>query len=148
MNTAAARPPDELALERAFERIHAERMAGLSFLNEQLRVEALGFRDWEGVHVGALVTPWTINLVILPAPGATLPPVRAGAARHWQFPSGSYPFDGHAEPALGAYQQCSLFSPPEEFASHEAAVTAARAALDALFARPAGVSRRGLLLGG
>jgi [NiFe] hydrogenase assembly HybE family chaperone len=144
---AAVRPPDELALERAFERVGAERMAGLPFLNERLRVEALGFRDWQGVRVGALVTPWTINLVILPAPGTTLPPARTGAARNWQFPSGTYAFDGHTEPTLGAYQQCSLFSPPEEFASHEAAVAAARAALEALFAPPPGLSRRGLLLG-
>ncbi|HUO95862.1 MAG TPA: [NiFe]-hydrogenase assembly chaperone HybE [Steroidobacteraceae bacterium] len=144
---AAARPPDELALERAFERIRTERMVGLPFLNEQLRVEALGFRDWQGVRVGALVTPWAINLVILPAPGTTLPPARTGAARHWQFPSGAYPFDAHTEPSLGAYQQCSLISPPEEFESHAAAVAAARAALEALFAPPPGLSRRGLLLG-
>ena len=60
------RAADECALEQAFERVRTERMAGLPILNEQLRVEALGFRDWQAVRVGALVTPWSINLVILP----------------------------------------------------------------------------------
>ena len=57
------------------------------------------------------MTPWSINLLILPAPGAALPPVRSGETRRWTFPSGDYPFHGHEEPTLGAYQQCSLFSP-------------------------------------
>jgi [NiFe] hydrogenase assembly HybE family chaperone len=147
------RAADERALEQAFERVRMERMAGLPILNEQLRVEALGFRDWQAVRVGALVTPWSINLVILPGQGAPLPAARAGESRTWTFPSGEYAFDAGDDPALGAYAQCSLFSPAFEFASHDAAVAAARAALEALFAtppppRPARLSRRGLLLGG
>jgi [NiFe] hydrogenase assembly HybE family chaperone len=144
------RPADERALEQVFERIRTERMAGLPFLNERLRVEALGFRDWQGVRVGALVTPWSINLIILPGPGAALPAVRAGASHTWAFPSGEYAFDGAEDPGLGAYTQCSLFSPAFDFDSHDDAVAAARAALEALFTppQPARMSRRGLLLGG
>jgi [NiFe] hydrogenase assembly HybE family chaperone len=147
---AAGRPADELRLEGAYERIWRERMADLPFLNGQLRVEALGFRDWQGVRVGALVTPWSINLVLLPAPGATLPLPRPGAPQSWTFPSGAYSFEGREEATLGGFQQCSLFSPALEFASHDAAVAVARAALEALFAAPspAQLSRRGLLLGG
>jgi [NiFe] hydrogenase assembly HybE family chaperone len=147
--SGSERPADECTLEQVFERIRTERMAGLPLLNEQLRVEAVGFRDWQGVRVGALVTPWSINIVILPAAGAALPPLRTGKTRTWVFPSGEYEFNGHDEPALGAYQQCSLFSPVFEFASHDDAVAAARAALEALFAlpQPARMSRRGLLVG-
>ncbi|HUO79002.1 MAG TPA: [NiFe]-hydrogenase assembly chaperone HybE [Steroidobacteraceae bacterium] len=156
MNAAAdsvGRPADERALEQVFERIHRERMADLPLLNDRLRVEALGFRDHQGVRVGALVTPWSINLVILPpaaAPQALGPP---GQSRSWTFPSGEYLFDAAEEPALGGYAQCSLFSPAFEFERHEHAVAAARAALEALFdppppPQPARLSRRGLLLGG
>ena len=70
------RAADECALERVFECIRIERMVGLPILNEQLRVEALGFRDWQAVRVGALVTPWSINLVILPGQGGALPAAR------------------------------------------------------------------------
>jgi [NiFe] hydrogenase assembly HybE family chaperone len=152
MNAARAgreRPADECALERLFERVRTERMAGLPFLNDRLRVEAFGFRDWRGVRVGALVTPWSINLLILPAPDAGLPATRRGAPHCWSFPSGDYEFHGHDDPLLGAYHQCSLFSPALQFTSHDDAVAVARAALEALFTppEPARVSRRGLLLG-
>lgn len=144
------RPADECALEASFERIRTERMAGLPMLNDKLRVEALGFRDWQGVRVGALVTPWSINLIILPGQGAPLPAARSGESRTWAFPSGEYDFVCADDPTLGAYAQCSLFSPAFEFDSHDDASAAARAALEALMAspQPARMSRRGLLLGG
>ncbi len=148
-----ARPADECALEQSFERIRTERMDGLPILNQQLRVEALGFRDWQAVRLGALVTPWSINLIILPGHGAPLPAARPGESRTWAFPSGEYDFVAGEDPTLGAYAQCSLFSPAFEFASHDDALAAARAALEALFTppqppQPARLSRRGLLLGG
>ncbi len=149
---AGLRAGDELALERAFAHIQATRMAGLEFLNPALRVEALGFRDWSGLRLGVLVTPWSINLVLLPGPVTLLPPVRVGDQKLWTFPSGIYGFYAHEEAATGPYQQCSLFSPVAEFASQEDAVAAARAALAALLEvppppapePPATLSRRGL----
>jgi len=144
-----ARPADEQAFEQAFTRVWRERMAGLPFLNERLQVEALGFRDWQGVRVGALVTPWSVNLLIAPAPNTALPAVRPGDTHAWAFPAGEYGFDGHDDPGLGRYHQYSVFSPVPDFETHEEAVTVARAALEALFRRPepARLSRRGLLLG-
>jgi [NiFe] hydrogenase assembly HybE family chaperone len=157
--TPAARPdpapqhPRELALEAVFEDVRRTRMADLPFLNANLRVEALGFREWQGARVGALITPWSIVIVALPdaAPEAVrrLP---TGQSQEWTFPSGVYEFHGHEEPTLGHYQQCSLFSPALEFATHEDARTAACAALDALFTPPSPpsprkFSRRGLLTG-
>jgi len=154
----AARPDDELGFERAFSHIHATRMAGLPFLNPAIRVAALGFRDWSGLRLGVLVTPWSINLVLLPGPSTPLPPVRAGDEKLYAFPAGVFGFHAHDDPVAGPYQQCSLFSPVEEFSSHEDAVAAACAALDALVAPPSPaqgapveapplVSRRGLLRG-
>jgi [NiFe] hydrogenase assembly HybE family chaperone len=159
-SVAAATPdpsaphPRDLALEAVFEDVRRTRMADLPFLNPALRVEAVGFRDWQGARVGALITPWSIVIVVMPdaAPEAVrrLP---TGQSQEWTFPSGVYEFHGHEEPTLGHYQQCSLFSPAMDFASHEDARTAAHAALDALFAAPAPpparkFSRRGLLTGG
>ena len=143
------RPADELAFERTFTRVWRERMDGLPFVNERLRVEALGFRDWQGVRVGALVTPWSLNLLIAPAPNALLPSVRPGDTYAWSFPSGDYGFDGHDDPELGRYHQYSLYSPVPEFDTHAEAVAVAAAALEALFRapQPTRVSRRGLLLG-
>lgn len=148
-------PADALALARAFEAIHATRMAGLDFLNPRLRVAALGFRDWRGLRIGALITPWSINLVLLSGATESVPAIRRGDAHPWAFPSGVYGFLAHEEPGVGAYHQCSLFSPVTEFATQEDAEQAALAALEALMqpstpnaaAGPARLSRRGLLTG-
>jgi len=149
------RPDDEAAFEHAFELIHATRMADLPFLNPALRVEALGFRDWSGLRLGVLVTPWSINLVLLPGATTPLPATRAGDEKLHAFPSGVYGFHAHDDPVTGPYQQCSLFSPVEEFGAHGDAVAAARAALEALLTPPAQppaepvprVSRRDLFRG-
>lgn len=151
------RHPQDVALEAVFEHVQRTRMADLDFLNARLRVEALGFRDWNGARVGALVTPWSIVIMILPGTNVdAVPRLATGRSQEWAFPSGAYEFHGHEEPSLGHYQQCSLFSPVIEFDSQDAAREAALAALDALFTAPAPpapppprkVSRRGLLLGG
>jgi hypothetical protein len=60
------RHPRDLALEAVFEAVRRTRMADLPFLNPQLRVEAVGFRDWQGARVGALITPWSIVIVAMP----------------------------------------------------------------------------------
>ncbi|HXQ64675.1 MAG TPA: [NiFe]-hydrogenase assembly chaperone HybE [Steroidobacteraceae bacterium] len=147
---AAPRPAEELGLERIFEEVRTTGMAGLAILNERLRVEAVGFREWRGVRVGALVTPWSVNLMIVAAPGQALAALPTGATECWSFPSGDYDFYGHTEASIGHYRQCSLISPVLEFKSHADAVAAARAALAALFTppEPRRVSRRGLLGGG
>lgn len=151
---AAPRHPQDVAVEAVFEDVRRTRMADLDFLNARLRVEAIGFRDWNGARVGALVTPWSIVIMILPGTAAdAVPRLATGCSQAWTFPSGEYEFHGHEEPSLGHYQQCSLFSPVLEFESQDAAREAANAALDALFTVPAPppprtVSRRGLLFGG
>jgi len=122
------------ALEAAFRRIGATRMAGLPLNNSALQVQAVGFRPQADGHlVGVLITPWAINLVILAAsPSREL--YLAPDRRHtWDFPSGSYEFMGGEEPECGAYQFCSLFSPAFEFRDHASAVETAVAVMAALY---------------
>jgi [NiFe] hydrogenase assembly HybE family chaperone len=119
-------------LEAAFSRVWKTRMAGLPFLNPALRVEGVGFRPWEGQWLGALVTPWSVNLVLMPGEGAweTLP---VGAERFAVMPAGRFRFVAGADAELGEYHACSLFSPALGFADHESACATAKAALEALF---------------
>jgi [NiFe] hydrogenase assembly HybE family chaperone len=141
-------------LEVAFENIARMRMAGLPFLNPELRVEAVGFREWEGQWIGVLVTPWSINVVLLPGSGPW-PHLGAGAERFIDLPAGRFRFIAATDPGLGDYHACSLFSPALEFTSHAAARATAEAALAALFdagtsderAPAAPLSRRDFLRG-
>lgn len=133
-------------LEDAFGRIAATRMAGLPLMHPRLAVRAVGFTAAaDGIALGALVTPWFLNLVrlplhaqagrLLPAPGQAEPVAVGG----WTFD-----FLGADEPGLGRFAAASLVSPMSEFADQAAAEATARALLEALRPRPA---RRGFLFG-
>jgi [NiFe] hydrogenase assembly HybE family chaperone len=120
-------------LERVFTDIAVTRMAGVPILNPALRVEAVGFREWEGRWIGVLVTPWFINLVLLPGDQALLEPLRLDEKQTWVFPSGGYEFMGLNEAELGVCHLCPLISPVMEFATHQAAVEVAQEIADTLF---------------
>ncbi|MCZ7595046.1 MAG: [NiFe]-hydrogenase assembly chaperone HybE [Hyphomicrobium sp.] len=132
--------PDTLTiaarLEAAFAKIEAERMDGIPILNPRLKVEAVGTRDWNGDWLSVLITPWFINLMLLPgtdewaAVWADLP---LGSRLAHTFPAGRFDFLVGEEEGIGRYQMCSLFSPVLEFEDQEAARIAAEAALEALF---------------
>jgi [NiFe] hydrogenase assembly HybE family chaperone len=119
-------------LEAAFTRIQRERMTDVPILNPELRVQAVGFSVREEYCLGVLITPWFMNLMLLPLAGdawAGLPP---GSRIDQAFPSGSYEFIlGEAE-GIGRYLMCSLFSPVFEFENQAAAVATAEAVLTGL----------------
>ena len=85
-------------------------MADLPFLNPKLRVESVGFRPWQGQWLGALVTPWSLNLVLLPGEGQW-ETLAMGGERFAALPAGRYRFIAGHDEELGEYHACSLFSP-------------------------------------
>lgn len=121
------------ALERVFDAVWRERMRGLPIVNPALSVEVVGPRFWEGRWLGALVTPWSINLALAPVGDDGAPALRVGEKRVHAFPAGRFAFIGAFEPGFGRFETCSLFSPVTAFADQETARAAAQAALDALF---------------
>lgn len=126
--------PDLVAL---FANIARTRMADVPICNPALEVEAVGFRRTAEDHwAGLMITPWAINLLVLPGQEAGWPALAAGSKHDWRFPSGDYEFIVAQEDSLGTYHLCSLFSPALEFASHEAARLTALATAHALFAEP------------
>ena len=125
------------ALAATFAGIAATRMAGLPVFNPALAVAVPAMRAWEGEWLGVLVTPWAVNLVLLPGEGGRFQPIEVGGTQIWHFPSGRYAFLGNREAGLGHYQSCSLLSPVFELASQDAAEAFACAALDALLRAPA-----------
>ncbi len=121
-------------LQQVFAHILATRMQDVPILNRSLHVEAVGFRLWQGRWIGVLVTPWMINLVLLPGPDLALQVLRLDEKQNWEFPSGSYEFMGLNEAELGTCHICPLISPVDEFASHEQAITVAQKIVTELFA--------------
>lgn len=133
LDQAAAAIALQTRVESVFAQIAATRMAGLPICHPGLKVEALDFRTHAGDWLGALLTPWSLSLMILPGAGGRFRPLGCDEVQTWRFPAGDYDFIGNHEPALGEYQLCSLHSPMFEFGDQAEARHLARLALAALF---------------
>lgn len=80
---------------------------------------------------GILLTPWFMNLVLLPLCRVdAVPPTDTRQTR--RIGKTRFEFIAAHEPAIGAFDICSLFSPVFEFADQACAVATARAVLTAL----------------
>ncbi|MCL2310646.1 MAG: [NiFe]-hydrogenase assembly chaperone HybE [Proteobacteria bacterium] len=126
-------PDPSARLDAVFKQIGDTRMQGLPFLNPALRVEAVGFRPWQNFWLGVLVTPWVMNLMLLPREAERWPRAGRGERLHYEFPAGNYDFILAHDETLGEYMMCSLFSPVQQFGDHETARQTAEFALKALF---------------
>jgi [NiFe] hydrogenase assembly HybE family chaperone len=130
------RPDPSSALVRRFEAIWQTQMQGVPLLNPALRVQAVGFRPWAEHWLGMLVTPWFMNLLLLPRCPAAWADVPERASRHHVFPAGVFEFIGCQDAVIGNHLACSLFSPMFEFGTHTGAVQTAEASLQLLFQAP------------
>jgi [NiFe] hydrogenase assembly HybE family chaperone len=137
------------SLEAAFNEIQQTRMHDVPVLNPALSVQALGFLRYQQDWLGVLITPWFMNLLLLPEPDSTWQTQAPGSKFSRTFPYGVFEFTMANEAQLGVYAVCSLFSPMFQFEGQAAAVAAAKAALQGLLTSPAtrAVSRRDLLRG-
>lgn len=130
--------PEQIStgLEAAFRKIELERMADLPILNPELRVQAVGFRQWQDYNLGVLITPWFMNLVLLPLQADEASVLQPGTKNEHDFPSGSYEFIAAHEDGIGPYETCSLFSPVFEFEDQAAAVATATMVMQGLMEDP------------
>jgi [NiFe] hydrogenase assembly HybE family chaperone len=115
-----------------FSRIHREQMAGIPILNERLQVECLGFQEYQGRTVGILITPWLMNLIMLPAAGEAWSQLKLGSKQEHRFPANTFRFLVNEVEGLGSYQAHSLYSPMHEFHSQEHARAAAQSFMETL----------------
>jgi [NiFe] hydrogenase assembly HybE family chaperone len=104
-------------------------MQDVPLCNHALRVEAVSFRRTDDGWLGVLVTPWFMNLLLLPARGGHWTHMVLGAKRWHRFASGDYEVFGSEEEGVGEYHYFSLFSPMAGFSSQDEARSVALAAL-------------------
>lgn len=124
------------ALESAFELIHRERMADIPLLNPKLSVAAVGFQQWDGHWVGVLITPWFLNLMLLPGNEDGWPGLAVGERINLDAPSGEYDFTAGHEDSIGEYLFCSLMSPVNDIHDQASALDTANEVMR-LFMLPA-----------
>ncbi|EXJ15233.1 [NiFe]-hydrogenase assembly chaperone HybE [Imhoffiella purpurea] len=139
----------------AFHRIHETRMRGLPILNPALSVQVVGARAHAGDWLGVLVTPWCMNLVLIPGTDSEVRPGPQGSKLEIDLPGGRCELIASEEAGIGRFAACSIFSPMGGFPDQATAVATAEAVLDGLLSEPAhswptsaaGISRRDLLRG-
>ncbi|MCG8443604.1 MAG: [NiFe]-hydrogenase assembly chaperone HybE [Caulobacterales bacterium] len=140
----------------------AEVMRSAGAFNGALEVETLGFRPWGEEWIGVVISPWFMNVTVIPRERGAYDAHAPGSESARTLPSGEYDFIHARLDTAGAVMTCSLFSPMDDFADQEAARDTALAAMAALFnanidaiaeepggsSAPAAPDRRALLFGG
>lgn len=132
-----------LALLRHFRYVRDTRMAGLPFLNNSVDVCVADCRRVGGDWLAAVVTPWSIQLVLLPGGGALWQDASSGVRCAISLPAGEMLFIGEADEenaehdeCVAAFLYCPLISPLEGIAGTDAACVIARDALVAALSPP------------
>ena len=95
--------------------IWRERMHGLPICNPHLRVEAVGFHAYGRCLCGVLITPWFMNLVLLPADGEQWFAATFGDKVIWRFNAGEYAFTPAVLEDTGVHLSTPLFSTVQDF---------------------------------
>jgi [NiFe] hydrogenase assembly HybE family chaperone len=119
-------------LTSRFQDVHEQRMQGLPFINEQLEVEAVGFREFQDFEIGVLITPWFMNLILLPAADVDSG-IDQGHRINACFPSGDIEFTAAQDEELGLYFSAVLFSTVADIPDHTTAREIAAEVMKGLF---------------
>jgi [NiFe] hydrogenase assembly HybE family chaperone len=119
-------------LEAHFQDVYVRAMADVPICNPALAVACVGFREWSGRALGIVVTPWFMNILLLPLEGSRPIDAAPGATQSVAFPCGRIDFLAGDLDGFGRVLMCSLFSPMDEFADQEAALATAQAALEGI----------------
>lgn len=120
-------------LEADFREVWHAKMRDVPLVNKVLHVQSVGFRRHDGRPLGILITPWFMNLFLLPAEGEDWSHLKVGEKEVIQFPSGAYEFIHNVREQSGGYKACSLFSPMGDFNTQAQAVDVAHAVMNELF---------------
>jgi [NiFe] hydrogenase assembly HybE family chaperone len=119
-------------IQQTFEHILQHNMQGIPILNPAIKVQVLGFQHWQGRVLGVVITPWMMNLVLLPGDDEDWSQMELGHKQPHEFPSRSYKFMVNDIEGIGPCQTYSMCSPMREFSSHQQAVQVAQDFLDGL----------------
>ena len=123
---------DVQQLVNFYRKVYEERFRGVPIINPELEVEAVGFRALAEHEIGALITPWFINLVLLP--GTDRWQERAqGSCCNVELPGGKVDFTVSHDDELGTTLSAALFGTVTEFPNQAMARDIAAETLRLLF---------------
>lgn len=100
--------------------IGAKRMAGLPIVNPALDVEAVAFEASDGHEAGILISPWFMNLVVLPGT-ADWNEAGQGDRVEWTLPGGVLDLTVCRDEQCGTYLTAALFRTVVDFPDQDTA---------------------------
>lgn len=128
--------PRVQTLIELFQRIDAG-MRDIPIYNEKIAIEAIGFRPFgEGELLGVMLTPWFMNLIMLPIKPAPMDMAEIGRTVSIELPAGKRAFVTGGDEPIGLYQAHSLHSPVLNFTLPGQAQAEARRMLALLMTPP------------
>jgi len=109
------------------------RMCTLPMYNPELKVEAVGFESHEGRPCGVLLTPWFMNLVLLPAENDDWSGMASGETLKVTFPAGDYLCMMSMPEGIPPHLSLPLFNTVKSFVDHDTACRVAGEILQRLY---------------
>ena len=126
-------------IEQVFNCTHQQQMQDLPFINPAVQVAAIDFALYEQDWLGILLTPWMLNIMLLPGPEREWTEFKTSAVGekiNLNFSNGEYTFMLNQHPQLGQFLSCSLLSPVNDIRDQAAGVRLAKDARRLLTAIP------------
>jgi [NiFe] hydrogenase assembly HybE family chaperone len=124
-----------------FKQIGEEHIRGLPIYHRPLQVEAVDFQPWAQGWIGVLITPWFMNVMLLPRDKDQWQRLAVGQKNTQNLPSGDQEFVVGDDTEVGCYLFRSLASPMLRFKSQNDARQEAHAAIQRLMAPNAGAEQ-------
>ena len=115
-----------------YRKVYEERFRDLPIINPELDVEAVGFRKLAEHEFGTLITPWFINLVLLPGNDRWQDRAQ-GSTCNIELPGGKVDFTVSHDDELGTTLSAVLFSTVTDFPDQAMARDVAAETLRLLF---------------
>lgn len=106
--------------------------------NVFLSCAAVDFARCRGDWIGVVVTPWFINVFLLPGGGDLWGDIPAGQRRYVDLPSGTVAFTAAEDPFIGPYQYSPLVEPVSAVPDMAAALNIAHDVMRGIFPQPTG----------
>lgn len=123
-----------------YRKVYRDRFRDLPIVNSKLEIEAVGFRKLEEHEFGVLITPWFINLVLLPGSDRWRNRTQ-GSIAGIVLPGGELDFTVAHDDELGTILSAALFGTVADFPGQALARDIARETLRLLFTRTGEVGR-------
>lgn len=109
------------------------KMRGLPMYNAELQIEAVGFELRGGRLSGVLLTPWCMNLVVLPDESDEWHKLPHGKTVDMEFPSGRHSCVLSSPEGIVSHLSLPLFTTVQDFADQDTARQVAEETLRLLY---------------